>query len=244
MADVGGVPASEPAESGGLARAHGYSGSQISDLLARLVVGFWFLFQAANFLRAIVGMLPSSGWLELDTLSVARIGAKLCIFSFLVTMGVLTLVRMRPIAKAEGWQPRVTALLGTYLLYAMLFLPSRDDLGVGLHLLSAVLVATGNTLALIVISRLGRSFSINAEARQLVTGGPYALVRHPLYLAEQVGLLGVFIEYCSWPAAALMIAQFAFQVQRMRNEEAILLASFPDYRLYMDRTARLVPGIW
>jgi protein-S-isoprenylcysteine O-methyltransferase Ste14 len=244
MVDAGSVPAGEPVPGAASAPAPDYSRGEVSDLLVRLFVASWFLLQAANFLRAIIGMLPPAGWLELDTLGAARIGAKICIFFFFVTMGVLTLVRVRPIAKAEGWQPRVTALLGTYLLYAMLFLPTREDLGVGLHLLSAALVAAGNTLALIVISRLGRSFSINAEARQLVTGGPYALVRHPLYLAEQVGLLGVFIEFASWPAAALMVAQFAFQFQRMRNEEAILLASFPDYRAYMDRTARLIPGIW
>jgi protein-S-isoprenylcysteine O-methyltransferase Ste14 len=39
--------------------------------------------------------------------------------------------------------------------------------------------------------------------------------------------------------------QFACQIQRMRNEEAVLLGTFPvDYARYMARTKRLIPGVW
>jgi protein-S-isoprenylcysteine O-methyltransferase Ste14 len=95
-----------------------------------------------------------------------------------------------------------------------------------------------------VLLRLGKSFSVMAEARKLVVGGPYAYIRHPLYLAEQIALTGVFIHYASVTAALLYAVQVACQVQRMRNEEAILQRSFPDYADYMRRTARLIPGVW
>jgi protein-S-isoprenylcysteine O-methyltransferase Ste14 len=244
MTEVGGAHAGEPAESTGKLQEQDFSDTRTFDIVVRILISLWFMAQAANFFSAIAVKLSQTGLLELDALGVAQIGAKTCVFFFLTMMAVLTLVRMRPIAKAEGWQPRVTALLGTYLLYALSCLPERENLGIATHLVSVSLISTGNTLALIVLLRLGRSFSINAEARRLVIDGPYAFVRHPLYLAEQVALIGVFIEFLSWPAAALMAAQLAFQIQRMRNEESILLRSFPEYRPYMERTARLIPGVW
>jgi protein-S-isoprenylcysteine O-methyltransferase Ste14 len=243
MTDVGSVRADEPASSGER-RERGFSGNRASDILVRLAIALWFLVQGANLVRLIAGTVSQSGLLGLDALGVAQIGAKICIFFFFTTIAVLTLVRARPVAKAQGWQPRVAALLGTYLLYALPFLPAQESLAIAPHLVAAALMVTGNALALIILLRLGRSFSINAEARRLVTDGPYAIVRHPLYLAEQISLLGVFIEFFSLPAAALMVAQLMFQIQRMRNEEAVLLASFPDYRPYMERTARLIPGLW
>jgi protein-S-isoprenylcysteine O-methyltransferase Ste14 len=77
-----------------------------------------------------------------------------------------------------------------------------------------------------------------------VTDGPYALVRHPLYLAEQIAITGAFIQFASLSAALLVVVQLAFQLQRMRNEEAVLARSFPDYAAYARRTPRLVPDIW
>jgi protein-S-isoprenylcysteine O-methyltransferase Ste14 len=57
----------------------------------------------------------------------------------------------------------------------------RHDLSIGLNLLSAGLIVVGHLLAVYALAWLGRSFSIMAEARRLVTDGPYAVVRHPLY---------------------------------------------------------------
>jgi protein-S-isoprenylcysteine O-methyltransferase Ste14 len=160
-------------------------------------------------------------------------------------MGYLTLVRDTPVAQAAGWQPRVSALVGTNLVFiGILFLAPRTDLGIFYHLLSAGLILTGNLLGIYVLSHLGRSFSIMAEARKLVSDGPYGVIRHPLYLAEQIAILGIFIQYASLAAALLITVHFTFQIQRMLNEEMILGATFPEYAAYMARTARLVPAIW
>jgi protein-S-isoprenylcysteine O-methyltransferase Ste14 len=98
---------------------------------------------------------------------------------------------------------------------------------------------------LAILLHLGKSFSIMAEARTLVTGGPYAIVRHPLYVAEAIATVGVLVGFFSWAAVAIVIVQFACQIQRMRNEEAVLLGTFPvDYARYMARTKRLIPGVW
>ena len=91
---------------------------------------------------------------------------------------------------------------------------------------------------------LGRSLSILPEARRLVTQGPYAIIRHPLYLGELVALLGVTVQYFSGWALLLLLLQCAFQLGRIRNEERVLSSVFPEYRDYMARTARLVPHIY
>jgi len=111
-------------------------------------------------------------------------------------------------------------------------------------LLSASLILMGDILAVLILRKLGRSFSIMAEARKLVTHGPYSVVRHPLYAAEQLAVLGALIQFASVEAAILVAVQFSFQLIRMRNEEAVLMHSFPEYADYMLRTPRLIPGIW
>ena len=91
---------------------------------------------------------------------------------------------------------------------------------------------------------LGRSFSILPEGRELVTGGPYRFIRHPLYLAEAFATIGAMIHFLSPAAVALVAAQFLLQFARMHYEEKVLRETFPDYVKYSRRTARLIPGIY
>jgi protein-S-isoprenylcysteine O-methyltransferase Ste14 len=95
-----------------------------------------------------------------------------------------------------------------------------------------------------VLTQLRASFSIMAEARQLVTIGVYRLVRHPLYLAEEIAAIGVVMQFFSPWTALILVVQIGFQLRRMRNEEIILAEIFPEYLAYRERTARLVPGIY
>jgi protein-S-isoprenylcysteine O-methyltransferase Ste14 len=83
-----------------------------------------------------------------------------------------------------------------------------------------------------------------AETRQLVITGPYRFVRHPLYLAEEIATVGVFIEFASIYTGVLLAVQFAFQLRRMQKEEAVLTAKFPDYTIHSQTTARLIPGVY
>jgi protein-S-isoprenylcysteine O-methyltransferase Ste14 len=83
-----------------------------------------------------------------------------------------------------------------------------------------------------------------AETRQLVTSGPYRFVRHPLYAAEELAMLGLFMQFASIWTALLLVVQIGFQLRRMHNEEAVLSASFSEYDAYRRNTARLIPGIY
>ena len=93
------------------------------------------------------------------------------------------------------------------------------------------------------LAYLRRSFSIIPEARRLVTGGPYALSRHPVYLGEVVTAVGINLATAGW-LGALAIAYFiACELMRIRWEEGVLSRAFPgDYPDYASRVPRYVPN--
>ncbi len=91
---------------------------------------------------------------------------------------------------------------------------------------------------------LGRSFSLMPQARKLVTSGPYAIVRHPLYLVEEAAVAGVLLQYAWYAALPFLALHLAVQIGRMQLEEKVLRNAFPDYAGYAKRTYRLIPGVW
>lgn len=209
------------------------------DLAIRIVVSLWFCALAALYLHRMISGLVQ----PVDDLARVRFISQACLVLFFAVIMCATLLREQPLAKAPGWRPRAAAMLGGYLVWALPFLPPAD-LGLPGQSISATLMLSSDALALFVLLNLGRSFSIMAEARRLVTDGPYAVVRHPLYLAEQIGVFGVFMQVASWQALVIVAAHFYFQLERMRNEEAVLAQAFPEYAAYARRTARLIPALW
>ena len=155
----------------------------------------------------------------------------------------LLLIRRVPMAKASGIYPRLAAVLGTEASLAIGVVPFAP-LPVPLALLTMVPVLVGVLGALVVLMWLGRQFSIMPEARSLVTSGPYAIVRHPLYVCELVALFGFALQHIQPWALVLFLAQAALQFVRMIYEERVLAAAFPEYEIYCRRTARLIPGIY
>jgi protein-S-isoprenylcysteine O-methyltransferase Ste14 len=162
---------------------------------------------------------------------------------FVALAATTTLTRLPPVRKAAGIEPRVAALLGTFLLTALAMLPRKELPPIALAS-SCVLVILGMLTSFVVLRWLGRAFSIMAEARQLVTHGPYRLVRHPLYICEEIAVIGTFIQVMSPLALIILIAHAVFQVRRMLNEERVLKATFPEYENYARRTPRLIPAGW
>jgi protein-S-isoprenylcysteine O-methyltransferase Ste14 len=102
----------------------------------------------------------------------------------------------------------------------------------------------GTLGAVIVIFHLGKSFSVVPQARRLVRMGPYSVVRHPMYLAEEVALLGCLLRFFSPQTLALFLAHCALQIARILFEEKLLRRAFPDYREYARSTSRLIPYVW
>lgn len=162
---------------------------------------------------------------------------------FVGLMVVLCTVRLQPIKKAEGVLPRITAFGGTFLLF-LLVVPQNNQPSLLISGISSLLIVSGTCLSIAAIIMLGRSFSIMAEARRLVTTGFYSFVRHPLYLCEEIAIVGVVLQVLSPLNVAIFILQFMLQIQRMKNEEKILQEVFPEYEQYKARTAMLIPKVY
>jgi protein-S-isoprenylcysteine O-methyltransferase len=78
---------------------------------------------------------------------------------------------------------------------------------------------------------------------QLVTSGPYRVVRHPSYSGLLLFFAGLGIALGGWLSAAVMLVLPALGVlYRIRVEEEVLLGAFgQEYRMYMGKVGSLLP---
>jgi len=80
------------------------------------------------------------------------------------------------------------------------------------------------------------------QAHQLVTGGPYRLVRHPLYTALFLGYLGTMLALQSWILTAWFPVFVVSYVLFAREEEDVLESAFGEaYRGYRRDTGMFIP---
>ena len=85
--------------------------------------------------------------------------------------------------------------------------------------------------------QLGEAFSVAAQARQLVTGGLYAKIRHPIYVFGTLAFLFVVLALQGWPALIIWVIVILIQVTRVRREERVLAETFgAEYTAYRSRT--------
>lgn len=162
--------------------------------------------------------------------------------AFQVLIIVLTTVRLPAKNAAPGLEPRLVAIGGTFLMLALAALPPGAAT-IEWKTLAALIIAVGAALSFYCAYRLGRSFAVMATARELVTDGPYGIVRHPLYASEMVILVGLVIANFSLGAVLLGAVTAALQFRRMVNEERILRSSFPEYDAYALRVPLFIPRL-
>ena len=107
------------------------------------------------------------------------------------------------------------------------------------------LQVVGITLWAVSFATLGRSFGLVAADRGLVTSGPYAVVRHPLYIAYLVSQFGYFLQSVSFWNALVLVLTWTCQVIRALAEERHLSSTTWAYDDYRTRVRwRLMPGVW
>jgi protein-S-isoprenylcysteine O-methyltransferase Ste14 len=94
---------------------------------------------------------------------------------------------------------------------------------------------------------LGRNWSPGPavkEQPELVTSGPYAYVRHPIYSGVMLAALGAALTGYLFGIGLFILACVIF-LSRIRQEEAIMRDLFPDaYPAYQARTKALIPFVW
>jgi protein-S-isoprenylcysteine O-methyltransferase len=96
---------------------------------------------------------------------------------------------------------------------------------------------------------LGRFFTVNvaiARDHELIEDGPYRRVRHPAYSGGLLAFLGIGLCIGNWASiAVIVIPILSVFLWRIHVEEAALLSGLGDqYRSYMNRTKRLIPGVY
>ncbi|HEX5778969.1 MAG TPA: protein-S-isoprenylcysteine O-methyltransferase [Xanthobacteraceae bacterium] len=95
---------------------------------------------------------------------------------------------------------------------------------------------------------LGRNWSVSLEVRdkhELITGGVYRYVRHPMYSAFFLWAVAQFLLLPNWAAGLSGVVGFGtLYLFRVGREEKLMLDAFGEqYRTYMERTARIVPWV-
>jgi protein-S-isoprenylcysteine O-methyltransferase Ste14 len=107
--------------------------------------------------------------------------------------------------------------------------------------------ARGCVLAYWVFQTLGKNITPTVETREkheLVTGGPYRWVRHPLYTDGSSFFVSLSLVAASWFMGLASVVVLAMLLTRLPKEEEKLIERFGDeYRAYMRRTGRLLPRI-
>jgi protein-S-isoprenylcysteine O-methyltransferase Ste14 len=203
---------------------------------------------------ALIIILPAGtwnywqGWLYLATLLLPMLVSTVYLFK----NDQALLERRLRMCEKEGAQQKIIGFLALYFLLAFI-LPGLDvrygwsNVPPLVSILADVLVFVGYMITfwvLTVNSFLSRTVEVDA-GQTVVSTGPYAIVRHPMYF-------GVALLYIASPLAlgsywailpALMIIPLL--AARIRNEEEVLLRELAGYAEYRQQVKyRLLPGVW
>jgi protein-S-isoprenylcysteine O-methyltransferase Ste14 len=96
---------------------------------------------------------------------------------------------------------------------------------------------------------LGQNWSVSLDLRErhtLVTTGVYGVVRHPMYSGFWLMAVAQLLLLPNWIAGPAGLIGFGILFfGRLRREEEMMITAFGDeYRTYMRRTSRVIPGIY
>ena len=114
-------------------------------------------------------------------------------------------------------------------------------------IVTAIIIAFGLILRISAVVSLGRWFTWNVTVQPgqvLVTEGPYRVIRHPSYAGAWLVFVGSCVLLRSYVAAlvASILLLLAF-LRRIRHEESLMLATFPEYEAYKETTGALIPRV-
>ena len=140
------------------------------------------------------------------------------------------------------------------LAYLATFVVAGFDPRAGWSHVPVAAVMAGDALVVLVMFVVFRVFRANTYTsavvevhrdQQVVSTGPYAVVRHPMYAGALVMMIGVPLALGSWWGFLPVAAMAAVIVARLLDEERLLADQLPGYAEYRRRVQhRLVPRVW
>ena len=165
------------------------------------------------------------------------------------TYWLLSAFSMRRGHVAWSRELRIRAVIGVLVILLVRFGAFR---GYGLNTdpwraaLGLVLFAVGLAFAVWARAHIGRNWGgpmSQKDAPELVTAGPYGLVRHPIYSGVLVAGVGTAVAL-SWEGMIAVVLAGVYFVYSATVEERYLTEQFPDtYPVYRRSTKMLVPFI-
>ena len=222
-----------------------------------LVAKAWLSFAALALAMALLLFLPAG------TLRYWQAWVYLAVFfgaSSLVTLHLMkhdpALLERRlrggPTAEKEPAERVIT--LFTSLGFISLLVVAGLDHRFGWSSVPVWAVAAGNLLVAVGFYFVFRVYRVNtfasatievAEGQRVVSNGPYALVRHPMYASASLYLLGTPLSLGSWWGFVGIGAMLPFLIWRVLDEERLLARDLPGYPEYQRRVRyRLLPHVW
>lgn len=159
-----------------------------------------------------------------------------------ILMAAMSLVRIAPKATRVDLHAFLSTIFPVFLFPCLM---RADGASTGLLAWSGVgLELFGVALSQVSRVYMGRSFGILPGNRGIVSKGPFALVRHPIYAGWFLLTVGYLASYPSWMNCIVTVATLPFMLWRIRLEEDLLNAD-ADYRKYRRLVPfRLVPGLY
>jgi protein-S-isoprenylcysteine O-methyltransferase Ste14 len=182
-------------------------------------------------------------------------GASLLISLYLIRKDPALLKRrMRggPTAEKETTQ-KIIMLFASIGFIALLVVPSLDyrfgwsAVPLSIVIAGNVLVATGFYFIFLVYKE--NTFSSAtievAKDQKVISTGPYALVRHPMYASALLYLAGTPLALGSYYGLLALAFIMSFLIWRLFDEEKFLAKNLPGYTEYQKKVQhRLVPHVW
>ena len=181
---------------------------------------------------------------------------------------VVLALRAKPTVRSEGVGSRLTFTLPIVLSMLLLLLSKRTHLGIALQgsgppwswlflrfirfypgvvCIGAPLTLLGAAIAFWARFTLGGNWSASValkEDHQLVLGGPYRFVRHPIYVGALLAVAGTACAIGQWRGLLALALTFEAVWRRSKLEERLMVATFGDvYRHYQTRVRGLIPFI-
>ena len=178
--------------------------------------------------------MPDLGVLLLPTLALELFAA------------VSFMIRAPAQASDPTGRARMTAYGGTlfvlvFLLFANTYYPHwLSPIGSNAARIAGIMLwLAGSAWAAYSVWYLRLAFSIEPEARRLISGGPYEVARHPVYLGYFGQYLSVWLLFPTLQLGGGLLVWLLLMADRMRNEERVLARAFPEYAEYRHRVSVL-----
>jgi protein-S-isoprenylcysteine O-methyltransferase Ste14 len=162
--------------------------------------------------------------------------------------------RLKAGAKAEQEKSQKVIQSLTRIIFPSLFVFSALDHRFGWSIVPPLLSIAGDLAVALGFAVIFAVFRANtytsgtievAAGQTVVSTGPYALVRHPMYSGALIMLFGIPPALGSWWGLLIFVPMAGLIVWRLLEEEKFLAANLPGYSEYRKRVAyRLLPLVW